>query len=244
MSHLIVETHGQITLVTINRPARRNAICKETALEIQAVFAEFDASDQRVAVITGQGDEAFSSGVDVASIPELWRCIPGIGIRTEKPIVAATAGWVVGGALALATHCDLLVAADNTQFSYPEGKLGLTGGIIAGLAGRIPHKAAMDIMLLGRPMGAQRAYDVGMVNDVVPVGQQVQAAMAYAERLAGHAPLVLRTLKRFVGQIVPRGPAEIMADTLRQVNITRESRDREEGFAAFREKRQPRFTGV
>ncbi|MBV7486544.1 enoyl-CoA hydratase/isomerase family protein [Bordetella sp. BOR01] len=244
MANISVSRHGLTTLITITRPQRRNAICRQTALDLQAAFEEFDAGEQRVAVITGEGNDAFSSGADVADIPEVWRCTPGLGIKTEKPIIAATAGWVVGGALVLATHCDLIVSADNAKFSYPEGRLGLTGGLIAGLAGRVPHKAAMDVMLLGRPMSAQRAYDVGMINDVVPVGKQVDTALEHAAQLCEFAPMVLRTLKRFVNDhILVKGPSEIAAETMRQTNATRNSQDREEGVAAFREKRKPNFTG-
>jgi enoyl-CoA hydratase len=244
MSQITIEQHGKVTLFTINRPTRRNAICKDTALELQQGFAEFDASEQRVAVITGAGNDAFSSGADVGNLPELWRCIPGSGFTTDKPIIAATAGWVVGGAMVLTMMCDLLVAADNTKFSYPEARLGFTGGMISGLAARIPHKVAMDLMLLGRTVEAQRAYDVGLASEIVPVGQQVEVAMRQAETLANSAPMVLRTLKRFVNQhVMPKGPSELMADTLRQLKEVNEGLDAEEGRNAFREKRQAIYTG-
>lgn len=244
MAQITIEHHGKVTLFTLNRPARKNAICKDTALELQAGFEEFDASEQRVAVITGTGNEAFSSGADVSNLPELWRCIPGAGFTTDKPIIAATAGWVVGGAMVLTMMCDLLVAADNTKFSYPEARLGFTGGMIAGLAARIPHKVAMDIMLLGRTLGAQRAYDIGLASDVVPVGKQVEIAMQQAETLAQSAPMVLATLKRFVNQhVLPKSPSEAMAETMRQLNVVRDGEDINEGMAAFREKRKPVFTG-
>lgn len=244
MAQIRIDHHGKVSLFTIDRPQRKNAICKDTALELQAAFAEFDASDQRVAVITGQGNDAFSSGADVSNLPELWRCIPGAGITTEKPIIAATAGWVVGGALVLTMMCDLLVAAENSKFSYPEARLGFTGGMIAALAGRIPHKAAMDIMLLGRTMPGQRAYDIGLASELTPTGKQVEVALQQAEELASSAPLVLATLKRFVNQhVMPKGPSDIMAETIRQLNAVRESADTLEGMAAFKEKRKPVYTG-
>ena len=125
MSTILVENFEDgVTLFTINRPERRNAICSRTAVALQQAFAEFDQSDQRVAVITGSGDLAFSAGADVNDVPELWRCIPTVGITTEKPVIAAIGGWCVGGALVLATMCDLIVAAENANFSYPEAKLG------------------------------------------------------------------------------------------------------------------------
>ena len=93
--------------------------------------------------------------------------------------------------MVLPMMCDLHVAADSTKFSYPEARLGFTGGMMAGLAARIPHKLAMDIMLLGRTVGAQRAYDVGMVTELVEVGKQVEVALQQAEELCRSAPLVL-----------------------------------------------------
>ena len=244
MAQIRIEQHGKVTLFTIDRPQRRNAICKDTALELQAGFTAFDRSDQRVAVITGAGDDAFSSGADVANLPELWRCIPGAGFTTDKPIIAATAGWVVGGAMVLTMMCDVLIAAENTRFSYPEAKLGFTGGMIAGLAARIPHKVAMDIMLLGRTVEARRAYDVGLVTDVVAVGRQVAVALEHAQALASAAPLVLQTLKRFVNQqVLPKGPSELMAEAIRQLQVVNEGEDAEEGRRAFREKRPPTYNG-
>lgn len=244
MSVVKIEQFDKVTLFTINRPEKHNAICKDTALELQQGFEEFDASGQRVAVITGAGEKAFSAGADVTNLPELWRCIPTVGIQTEKPIIAATAGWVVGGSMVMHMMCDLAIAADNTRFSYPEAKLGFTGGMIAGLAARIPHKVAMDVILCGEILDAQRAYEVGLVNQVVPLGQQLETALAKAQKLAQASPLVLRTLKRFITRdVLSRGPSELMARTISELNIVRESNDQEEGVRAFREKREPVYSG-
>ena len=153
-----VEERGPVTIVSINRPEKLNAINKAVAIELQQAFAAFDCSDQRVAILTGAGGRAFSAGADVTDLPELWRCVPTVGIATEKPIIAAVRGWCIGGGLVMAMMCDLLVAAEDAKFSYPEGKVGITGGMIAGLAARIPHKIAMEMMLVGEPIGAERAY--------------------------------------------------------------------------------------
>ncbi|MBV4397772.1 enoyl-CoA hydratase/isomerase family protein [Advenella alkanexedens] len=244
MSVVKIEQFEKVTLFTINRPEKHNAICKETALALQQGFEEFDLSDQRVAVITGAGEKAFSAGADVTNLPELWRCIPTVGIQTEKPIIAATAGWVVGGSMVLHMMCDLAIAADNTRFSYPEAKLGFTGGMIAGLAARIPHKVAMDVILCGEILDAQRAYEVGLVNQVVPLGQQVEIALEKAQKLSKASPLVLKTLKRFITRdVLPQGPSELMARTIRELNVVRESDDQKEGVQAFREKREPVYSG-
>jgi enoyl-CoA hydratase len=245
MSTVIVTNNEDgTTVITINRPDRRNAISAQTAIELQRAFAAFDASDQRVAVLTGTGNEAFSGGADIADLPELWRCVPSVGITTEKPIIAAVGGWCIGGALVMAMTCDLLVAAENAKFSYPEAKLGFTGGMIAGLAARIPHKIAMEVMLLARTMDARRAYEVGLANQLVPVGEQVAAALTMARELAGFAPLVLETIKRFVTDgVLPQGPAERLGRAQRDLARVRDSEDGREGVRAFKEKRAPRYHG-
>jgi len=232
------------TLITINRPTRKNAICAITARELQQAFAEFDQSEQRVAVLTGAGNDAFSAGADVTNLPELWRCVPTVGITTEKPVIAAVGGWCVGGALVVAMMCDLLVTADNGKFSYPEAKLGFTGGLISALPTRIPHKIAMELIMLCRTIDAKRAYEVGFANEVVPVGQQVEAALAMARELATFAPLVLRTLKRFVvDDVMPQGPSEKLGRAMRDLGTVRDSQDGQEGARAFKEKRAPKWVG-
>jgi enoyl-CoA hydratase len=150
----------------------------------------------------------------------------------------------VGGALVVAMMCDLLVTADNGKFSYPEAKLGFTGGLISALPTRIPHKIAMELIMLCRTIDAKRAYDVGFANEVVPVGQQVEAALAMARELATFAPLVLRTLKRFVvDDVMPQGPSEKMGRAMRDLGRVRDSQDGQEGARAFKEKRAPKWVG-
>jgi len=247
MSNIKVETHGLCSLITINRPERRNAICRNTALDLQQAFVYFDASPQRVAILTGEGDEAFCAGADLKSISPgpavYWKCIPGIGFTTDKPIIAATAGWAIGVGMVLAMYCDLIVADETTVFSYPEGKIGRTGGLIAGAVARIPQKVALDLMLLGRPMGAHRAYQVGLVNDVTKKGEHISVAMAHAETMIATAPLVIKTLKRFSSELIPKSSAERMLAASSLVNEMSDSNDFKEGVAAFKERRTPRFTG-
>lgn len=238
------EVRERVALITIRRPEKLNAINKQVALDLQAAWRRFEAGEERVAVITGEGERAFSSGADVSDLPELWRAMPGVGARVEKPVIAATSGHCIGGAVVLVQLCDLCIAAESTRFSYPEARLGFTGGMIAGLAGRIPHKVAMEMMLMARPMTAARAYEVGFVNAVVPDGRHVAEALAWAGELAEMAPLVLRTLKRFVTeQVLPKGPSELMGAALRDLGVIQTSEDIEEARAAWREKRKPAFKG-
>jgi len=240
---LIIETHGKTTQITLNRPDRLNAIDSSTAFELQEAFRDFEASDQRVVVLTGAG-KSFCSGADVKDLPELWRCIPGIGFELSKPFIMAPAGWCVGGAMVMAMKSDLLIAADTTKFYYPEAYRGFTGGMIAGLAARIPHKIAMEVMFMGENLTAQRAYEVGFVNRIAPEGENLTLALQWAERIASAAPMVLELFKSFVNtSILPEGPSEKAACVQRDIARIKTSSDRNEGLAALKEKRSPVFEG-
>jgi enoyl-CoA hydratase/carnithine racemase len=244
MSVVTVTQDGPVSIISINRPERLNAISAAVAVEIQTAFQEFDRSDQRVAVLTATGEKSFTSGADVSDLPELWRCIPNVGFKTDKPIIAATSGWCVGGGIVMVMMCDLMVSTEDTVFYYPEAKLGLTGGMISSLVTRMPHKLAMEVMMLATKVPARRAYEVGFVNRVVPNGTHITEAIAMGHELAEMAPLVLGTLKRFVNDmILPIGPIERMVETSVAIARVRGSEDIKEGVAAYKEKRKPRFTG-
>ena len=243
MSVVTVEQVGQVSVIRINRPEKLNAISSEVAVELQRAFEAFEASDQRVAILSAVGFRAFTAGADVTDLPELWRAIPGVGFRTEKPIIAATSGWCVGGGIVMVMMCDLMVSTEDTQFYYPEAKLGVTGGMISSLVGRMPHKLAMEMMLLGAKMPARRAYEVGFVNRVVPNGQHEAAALAMAEEMLDSAPLVIGALKRLAGEVLPVGPVERMVAVSQTIARVRASEDMQEGIRAHRERRKPRFAG-
>jgi enoyl-CoA hydratase/carnithine racemase len=139
--------------------------------------------------------------------------------------------------------CDLLVATQSAKFSYPEVKVGFSGGLISTLAVRIPHKIAMELLLTGEAIDAERAYEVGYVNKITPDGEHVEAAMGYARTIAGTAPLPSTMLKRFTNETIPKGPTEIAGIARAQVDTVNASEDGREGMAAFREKRTPDFKG-
>ena len=218
------ESVDHIATITINRADRMNALNEDVILGLQQAWQHLEQSDDRVAVLHAAGDRAFSVGADVKDPPkEMWQGVPGVVVVTNKPIIAVVQGYCVGGAYILVQMCDLVVAADNTIFKYPEAQVGFTGGLIAGCAARIPHKVAMEFMLLGQDLPAQRAYEVGMVNKVVPLGEQMDAAMEYANILKISAPLVVDTIKGLVADTVPRGPAEISAIARDKLLVVKDS---------------------
>ena len=139
--------------------------------------------------------------------------------------------------------CDLMVSADTTKFMYPEAKVGVFGGLMPGIVSRMPHKVAMELLLLGEEISVKRAYDVGFVNKVVPLGQERAEARRMARIIADSAPLVIRTLRDFANQTLPRGPAEIFVPERYKLEQIANSEDRKEGATAFREKRAAKFKG-
>jgi enoyl-CoA hydratase/carnithine racemase len=237
------EVVDDIAIVTLNRPEKRNALNSDMTTGLRTAWERFNASDERVAILTCAGDD-FSVGVDVkAPTEDFPACVPNVGVQLQKPLIAAVAGRTVGGAVVMVQMADLCVAADTTKFSFPEAKVGFTGALVAGLAARIPHKVAMELMLLGEVIDAQRAYQVGLVNKVVPRDQLLDAAMGYARRLAGNAPMVLALLREFVSEVLPRGPSEHVARGRLAITRVRQSEDAKEGVASFKAKRKPQFKG-
>ncbi|MGB0552321.1 MAG: enoyl-CoA hydratase/isomerase family protein [Alphaproteobacteria bacterium] len=239
------ESKDRIATITINRADKMNALSSGVVIQMRDAMIRLQQSDDMCAVITAAGDRAFSVGADLRDPPRdpaLWECMPGVGVDVDKPLVAAVSGYCVGGAFCLVQFCDFAVASESADFFYPEAQIGFCGGLIAGLAARLPHKIAMEFMLTGKHFSAQRAYEVGMVNKVVPVGQQVEAAMEYAEIMRDSSPMVLRTIKRFVRDtVVQRGPSELSALAQRELLSVSRGEDQLEGGRAFKEKRTPVF---
>ena len=236
-----------IATITINRPEKLNALSNAVVAGIRDAFIRLNESDDRCAIITGAGDRAFSVGADLKDPPrdpDLWECMPGVGIDVDKPLIAAVTGYCVGGAYVLVQMCDIAVADESADFFYPEAQIGFCGGLIASCAARLPYKIAMEFMLTGKHFNAQRAYEVGMVNKVTPKGEHLAGAMEYAEIFRDSSPLVLGMLKRFVrNEVMPRGPSEQAALARRDLLAITRSADQREGARAFREKRKPVFTG-
>ena len=245
MTDLVTYTsNDRIATITIDRANAMNALNEDVIQGLAAAWRRLEDSDDRVAVLTAAGDRAFSVGADIKQAPkEMWQGVPSIGVTASKPIIAAVHGWCIGGAYVIVQMCDLVVAADNTVFKYPEAQVGFTGGLIASAVARLPHKIAMEFMLLGQDLSADRALEVGMVNRVVPRAELMPAALEYATILRHSAPLVVETLKRFSLETMNKSPAEIGAISREQLLKVRDSEDGAEGRRAFGEKRTPEFQG-
>lgn len=241
---ILYESDAGVALITINRPERMNALNEAVIVGLQAAWKRFEASDERVAILHAAGDKAWSVGADIKDPPaEMWQGVPNIGATVTKPVIAAVHGWCIGGAYVIVQMCDLVVASETTTFKYPEAQVGFTGGLIASAVARIPHKFAMEFMLLGKDVTADRAAEVGMVNRVVPKGKEREEALADARILARSAPLVVKTLKSFSMSTLNKSPAEAGALSRDALLGVRNSEDGAEGRVAFKEKRPPQFKG-
>ena len=241
---VLYESTDNIAVITINRADRLNALNEAAIVGLQAALQRFEDGDDRVAILHAAGDRAWSVGADIKDPPsEMWQGVPNIGTNISKPIIAAVHGWCIGGAYCIVQMCDMVVASETTKFKYPEAQLGFTGGLVASAVARIPHKIAMEFMMLGKDIDAQRAYEVGMVNRVVAAGTELDEAMADARILARSAPLVLTTLKAFSLETINKSPAEAGAISRHRLLGVRNSADGEEGRVSFKEKRTPQFKG-
>ena len=245
MSEVVMhESNSGISTITLNRPDKMNALNEDLITTLQQRLKQFQQSDDRVAILHAAGDKAFSVGADIKDPPkEMWQGVPSIGAKLTKPVIAAVHGWCIGGAYIIVQMCDMVIASENTVFKYPEAQLGFTGGLIASAVARIPHKIAMEFMLLGEDFPAERAKDAGMINKIVNQGEELQEAIKWANILSKSAPLVVETLKEFSLETLKKSPAEAGAIARHELLAISTSNDGAEGRKAFGEKRDPIFKG-
>lgn len=239
-------TVGDVARISIERPEAHNAFNDAMVAELVQAWETFEKGPQRVAVVDGGSSRHFTVGADLKDMPQdVWRGVPGVAVRVSKPVIAAVQGCCVGVGLALVQAADMCIAAEDTSLIYAEPRVGLAYGLISGLAARIPHKFAMEVMLRGQPVDALRAERIGMVNAVVAPGRQVEVALEWAHGIASAAPLVIRWLKDCVDHdVLPQGPTVQALRTMTRVQEMIDSHDFSEGKAAFVERRNPTFRGV
>ena len=246
------EVRNGVAWLTIDRPEARNALNKAVRDGLFAGVRRFNADDTAaVLVLTGAGDRAFCAGGDLKEMAETALEIPppdflpqfGVNIEVPKPTIAAVNGVAYAGGFLLAQNCDLCVAAESARFAVTEVKVGRGSPWAVPLPLLIPPRVAMEILLTGDPVSAQRAYELGLVNQVVPDADLPSAAQALAMRIAANAPLSVRAAKRtaYLAAEHPLGQAYAEADRI-WAPVYR-SADAQEGPAAFRDKRRPVWTG-
>jgi len=238
---LYSESDG-IAEIRINQPRRRNALDAVGVAALAEAWVRFESGPSRVAVLTG-GPGNFCAGLDLEAVPDPAPAVPGIGAKVSKPVIAAVDGPAVGLGLALVMQSDLCVASDRSVFRYPEGRVGYTGGLIAALATRIPAKIAMEILLLGDAISPERAREAGLINAVEPPDQVLPRAHAMAATIAAMAPLVIDGLRAEIAATLPASPAQLSGQFRARMASIAASHDRQEGLAAFRERRQPLYEG-
>jgi len=249
---VLYETRGHVAIITINRPEARNAINVVTALALDEAFTRADADDEiRAAVLTGADTKAFSAGMDLKAFAqgEMPFTAHGFAGVVEhpfaKPLIGAANGSAFAGGFEVLLSCDLIVAADHALFGIPEVQRGLfagAGGLLR-LPRRIPRAIAAQMALTGDPLTAQRAYDIGLVNEVVPSAELFDAALALATRIATNAPLAVRVTKEIMRSTADTSEAEGWSVSKAAFEQIAASADALEGAVAFAEKREPRWTG-
>ena len=247
MSEVLSETSDGIMTITLNRPEAGNSLNAAVGRALVEHFAAAAADAAvRVVVITGTGEKVFSAGMDLKAfaagedVLTIGAGIDAIG-NCPKPVIAAVNGAALAGGFEVALKADLIVAAEHARFGIPEVKRGLfAAGGGTRLPARIPLQVALELGLTGDPIGAQRAYELGLVNRVVPAAEMMVTARALAATIAANGPLALQATKELMWAEIGTGTADGVGKWAGKVFG---SDDAKEGAIAFAEKRAPNFQG-
>jgi enoyl-CoA hydratase/carnithine racemase len=246
------EVAEQVAWLTINRPEARNALSKAVRDGLWEGFRRFaDDPSAAVLVLTGAGEKAFCAGGDLKEMSETALTIPPPDflpylqrtVKTDKPVIAAVNGVAFAGGFLLAQMCDLVIAADHAKFGITEVKVGRGSPWAAPLPWLVGPRAAMEIMLLGDPLTAQRAQEIGLVNRVVPAAELRAAAAEWAAKIAANAPLSVRAAKQLVYLSAEHGWTDALNAADKLYEPVYLSEDAQEGPTAFKEKRAPNWQG-
>lgn len=252
--NILTSVEDHIGIVTLNRPKVLNALNNELMEELVNALENFDRDDKiRVIILTG-GERAFAAGADIKEMSEettvsimlkdrfaTWDKIRNI----KKPIIAAVSGYALGGGCELVMNCDIIIASESAQFGQPEINIGVIPG--AGGTQRLTrvvgkHKA-MELILTGRPMLAKEAFELGLVNKLVPVELFMEEAKAMAKEIAKKSPVAVRLAKEAVLKTYDTSISEGLQFERKNFYMLFSSEDQKEGMKAFLEKRPASFSG-
>ena len=250
---ILAEKKGRVGVVTLNRPKQMNALNAQLMQELAKALYAFDADEGVGCIVVTGSEKAFAAGADIAAMKDYsymdaymsnyitrdWEHMRNI----RKPVLAAVAGYALGGGCELAMMCDLAIAADTAKFGQPEINLGIMPG--AGGTQRLPRATskalAMDMILTARVIGAEEALRAGLVSRVVPADKLMDEAMAMAEKIASYSLPVVMMAKESVNRAFESTLAEGITFERRLFHSMFALEDQKEGMAAFVEKRKPAF---
>jgi len=249
---IATEQRGRVGIITLNRPKQLNALSPELMAELGEALRAFDADAGIGAIVLAGSEKAFAAGADIAAMKDFsymhayltdyvtgWEHFRGV----RKPVIAAVAGYALGGGNELAMQCDIVIAADNAKFGQPEINLGVMPGY--GGTQRLPRytsKAkAMDLCLTARMMDAQEAERSGLVSRVVPLAKLMDEALAVAEKIAAYSLPVVMMIKESINRAYETTLAEGSLFERRVFQSQFSLEDQKEGMAAFVGKRKPVF---
>jgi enoyl-CoA hydratase len=249
---ILVEKKGRVAQITLNRPKQLNALSPQLMAELGQALRAAEADEAVGAIVITGNDKAFAAGADIAAMKSYsymdafksdyitaWEHFRSV----RKPVIAAVAGYALGGGCELAMQCDILIAADNAKFGQPEINLGIMPGY--GGTQRLPRftsKAkAMDLCLTARTMDAQEAERAGLVSRIVSTDKLMEEALAVAEKIAGCSAPVVMMIKESINRAYETSLAEGVLFERRVFQSQFALEDQKEGMAAFLEKRKPIF---
>jgi enoyl-CoA hydratase len=253
---ILLEIHDKVALITLNRPKALNALNDQLMDELGHALLAFDADEAIACIVITGSEKAFAAGADIGGmvnytymdvfksdyVTRNWEQIR----RVRKPVIAAVAGFALGGGCELAMSCDFIIAAENAKFGQPEIKLGIMPG--AGGTQRLPRAVskakAMDMCLTARMMDAQEAERAGLVSRIVASEQLIAEALAAAATIASMSLPVTMMIKESINRAYESSLAEGVQYERRLFHSTFATTDQKEGMHAFIEKRLPKFQGL
>jgi len=252
-----LEVVDHVATVTIDRPEVMNAIDLAAEAELQRIWSALEADDGvRLVVLTGAGERAFCVGADLKNPSvkgvDYWAAarpggFGGIALREtlNVPVMARVNGFALGGGFEMVLGCDIVVACEEASFGLPEalvGRMPLDGGMTL-LQRQIPFRQAMGMMFTGQRIKAQRALELGLINEVVPRAELDGAVARWSAAILACAPLSLKAIKQVVRQTATLSPAQAQAVRLPALVAALQSQDADEGVLAFQQKRKPQWKG-